>query len=78
VVIDPKEVNERVTFARLSLGLTRPEFARLTGVGLRTLEAWDAGHTEPSLKCIRRIATATDRPVAWFLGLDEAELGIAS
>jgi len=67
---DPKVV-ERVRFVRLSLGLTRPEFAQKTGVALRALEAWDAGHTHPSLKSIRKIAIATNRPVAWFLGLEE-------
>lgn len=71
--VNAELVVDRVKYARLSLGLTRTEFATLTGVGLRSLEAWDAHDRDPSLKNIRRIARATDRPISWFLGLDEEE-----
>jgi len=64
-------VVERIRFSRLYLGLTQREFAELAGVGLRSLEAWESGARPPSLKNLRRIASATNRPVSWFLGLDE-------
>lgn len=73
VVLDPEKVKERVTLARLHLGLTRPEFARLVGVDIRTFDYWDAGTKDPGLRSIRRIAEATGRPISWFLGLEEPE-----
>lgn len=75
--MDSTVVVERVTYARLSLGLTQREFADLTGVGLRSLEAWEAGERPPSLKNVRRIASATNRPISWFLGLDEEKVVVA-
>lgn len=69
--MDSEGIVERIRLARLYLGLERREFAELTGVGLRTLAAWENGEREPKLKSIRKIAKATGRPVAWFLELEE-------
>jgi DNA-binding transcriptional regulator YiaG len=75
--VDAKLVVERIRIARLALGLSRPEFARFTGVGLRSFEYWDVHEREPAAKSVRKIAAATGRPVGWFYGIDEQAQQVA-
>jgi len=71
VVVD-RILVRNIRSARLALGLTQAEFADLAGVGLRSLEAWEAGEREPSKKNLRKVATATAHPVSWFLDEEDA------
>ncbi len=41
---------------RIERGLKQEELARLIGVGLRTVQRWDAGANVPQLRLRRRLA----------------------
>ena len=54
-----------VVEARNRLGMTQIEFARLLGVSVRTLQAWEQGRREPSgaAKTLLKIAVANPQAV---------------
>lgn len=53
----------------------RAEMARQSGVHQRLLSRYSAGETEPGIAAVIKIATAARKPIAWFFGQFELELG---
>ena len=53
----------------------RAEVARRSGIGERMLARYMTGGTEPGLFTMRTIADAVRRPLEWFFGQDELDLG---
>lgn len=76
--MDSAVVKDRIEVARLSLGMTIPEFAKHTGISLRTLLYWEHTNREPKMSTVRQIAAATGRPVGWFFGVEEEKNGVAA
>jgi transcriptional regulator with XRE-family HTH domain len=56
---------ERVKNARMELGLSQREFARLVGVAQSTVSRWEAGISPPMYNAAA-LARATRRPPEWF------------
>lgn len=52
--------------ARKAAGLTRAELAEHAQSTEAAVRLWESGQREPRLKYLKRIADATDRPLAWF------------
>lgn len=42
------------------------------GVGVRTVQRWEAGDSDPSIKRLWQIAALTKKPLAYFLQEEEA------
>jgi putative transcriptional regulator len=51
-----------VTSARIKAGLSRPEFATLLGVSVRTLVEWERGRRQPNRAAENLIAIAASHP----------------
>lgn len=62
-------VGDRVRQARLEAGLTQKDLVRKTGGSCSTLQAIEHGQREPLVSHLAAVAEATDRPLAWFLGV---------
>jgi transcriptional regulator with XRE-family HTH domain len=56
----------RIREARMAAGLTQDELSDLVGVGMRQIQYYEAGTSNP-YRTLRRIAEATNRSVGWFL-----------
>jgi transcriptional regulator with XRE-family HTH domain len=56
----------RIREARMAAGLTQDELSDLVGVGMRQIQYYESGDSNP-YRTLRRIAEATDRSVGWFL-----------
>ena len=52
--------------AREAAGLSRAELAEHALATEAAVRLWETGQREPRLKYLKRIAEATDRPLAWF------------
>lgn len=63
---DLKAVGARIRDARRAMGLTQDELADVIGVGMRQIQYYEAGESNP-YRTLRRIAEATNRSVGWFL-----------
>jgi transcriptional regulator with XRE-family HTH domain len=63
-------VGERIKQARTEAGLTQDELADLIGVGMRQVQYYEAGESNPYRK-LSRIAEVTSRSVGWILHGDE-------
>jgi transcriptional regulator with XRE-family HTH domain len=63
---DPTGVGARIQEARLEAGLTQDELSDLVGVGMRQIQYYESGESNP-YRTLRRIADATGRSVGWFL-----------
>jgi transcriptional regulator with XRE-family HTH domain len=64
-------VGSRIKQARTEAGLTQDELSDLVGVGLRQIQYYEAGESNP-YRTLRRIAEATGRNVGWLLHGDPA------
>lgn len=64
-------VGARIRQARLEAGLTQDELSDLVGVGLRQVQYYESGDSNP-YRTLRRIAEATDKSVGWLLHGDPA------
>ncbi len=58
------EITE-ATQARIKLGLSQAEFAKMLGVSARTLQDWEQGRRQPSgaAKALLKVATRSPRAV---------------
>jgi transcriptional regulator with XRE-family HTH domain len=63
---DPTGVGARIREARLSAGLTQDELSDLVGVGMRQIQYYESGDSNP-YRTLQRIAEATGTSVGWFL-----------
>ena len=54
------EITE-ATEARIKLGMSQPEFARMLGVSVRTLQDWEQGRRKPSgaARALLKVAAAS-------------------
>jgi transcriptional regulator with XRE-family HTH domain len=59
-------IGERIKQARLEAGLTQDQLADLIGVGMRQVQYYEAGDSDPYRK-LRQIAEATGKPMEWLL-----------
>lgn len=59
-------VGERIKQARQDIGLTQDALAELVGVGMRQIQYYEAGESDP-YRQIQKIAEVTNRSVAWLL-----------
>ena len=64
------EVGARLRAARLELGLTMADVAKLTGVHMQSIHRWETGAVQPDLIRLRGLASVLARPLEWFLGKD--------
>src|SRR6185369_7043208 len=63
---DPTGVGGRIREARMAMGLTQDQLADLVGVGMRQIQYYESGESNP-YRTLRRIAEATGRPLSFFL-----------
>src|SRR5258707_12341668 len=70
----------RLTVARKRRGLTKIEFARQVGVGLRSVEAYELGESPPRDDAMAKIVSVSGFPIDFFSGddLDEPRSDTAS
>lgn len=61
------DLGAQIRKAREDAGFRREEMAVNLGVGLRTIQRWETGETAPSIKRLSLIATATRKPLEFFL-----------
>lgn len=66
--IDEKTIAERLGEARELRGLTTGELARLIGVRVATLKAWEAGTSVPRANRLQMIAGILNVPLTWLFG----------
>lgn len=59
-------LGRRVQEAREAAGFTRAELAEHAQSTESAIRLWENGEREPRLKYLKRIADATERPLAWF------------
>jgi transcriptional regulator with XRE-family HTH domain len=63
--IDPKQVGERIAFARKAAGLGQAEFASAIGVALRSVQNYESGRVP--WKLLQKIADETSVEKDWIL-----------
>lgn len=63
-------LGERIKQARQEAGLTQDQLADLVGVGMRQIQYYESGESDPYRK-LRQIAEATGKPIDWLLRGDE-------
>src|SRR3954471_20781409 len=63
-------LGDRIRQARIEAGLTQDQLAELVGVGMRQIQYYEAGESDPYRK-LRQIAEATGKPIEWLLRGDE-------
>lgn len=52
--------NNKIKKIRLQLGLSQSEFAKKTGLKLKTLQFWEQGRRKPGVKNLMLIAKALE------------------
>lgn len=68
---DLRAVGARIAEARRESGLTQDELSDLVGVGMRQIQYYEAGESNP-YRTLRRIAEATGKSIGWLLHGDPA------
>lgn len=63
-------IGDRIKQARTEAGFTQDELADLVGVGMRQIQYYESGESDPYRK-LRQIAEATGKPIDWLLRGDE-------
>jgi len=63
-------VGDRIRQARMEAGLTQDQLADLIEVGMRQVQYYEAGESDPYRK-LARIADVTGKPLEWLLRGDE-------
>lgn len=64
-------IGDRIRQARTEAGLTQDQLADLVGVGMRQIQYYESGESDPYRK-LRQIAEATGKPIDWLLRGDDA------
>lgn len=71
-------IGKRIRRARREAGFANAEsFAVTIGVGVRTVQRWESGSTDPSIAKLAAIARTTGKPLSFFVN-DELELEAAA
>lgn len=68
-------VGQRIAEARQDANLRQEDLAQAVGATVRTISRWETDATEPTRSCLKKIASATNKPMSFFLG-DES--GVAA
>jgi len=68
---DLRAVGARIAQARREAGLTQDQLSDVVGVGLRQIQYYESGTSNP-YRTLRRIAEATGKSVGWLLHGDPA------
>lgn len=63
-------IGDRIRQARTEAGFTQDQLADLVGVGMRQIQYYESGESDPYRK-LRQIAEATGKSVDWLLRGDE-------
>lgn len=64
-------IGDRIKQARTEAGFTQDELGDLVGVGMRQIQYYESGESDPYRK-LRQISEATGKPMDWLLRGDEA------
>lgn len=59
-------IGHRIKEAREEAGLTQEQIAPRVGISLSSYCRYEQGVTEPSVKRLQQIATATGKPLSFF------------
>jgi transcriptional regulator with XRE-family HTH domain len=63
----------KIREARRAAGFKNAEtFAVALRVGVRTVQRWEAGENDPSIKRMVEIARVTNQPLSFFIGSEVA------
>ena len=60
-------LGKKVKLAIKKLGLTQKEFEKKIGISNNLISRWCNGSRNPSISNLKKIAQATDMPLAYFL-----------
>lgn len=63
MLIDVRQIGNRIREARVRAGLSQPQLSRLAEVANATVSRWETGKTVPTLNSLYRLAEALDVPV---------------
>lgn len=66
------DLAQRITEARLDLGLSKTEFAARLGVSERTIRYWETGKRQPGPWAVRMLARLTKKDYRHFQDRDAA------
>lgn len=67
VIVPLRTIHEVIREARTSQGITQVFLAKKCGISETYLRKIEAGEDSPSLKCIRKIATALNTPLTFTI-----------
>lgn len=69
----PNSLGQQIRKARRKAGYRNCELLAVElGVGARTVQRWETGQSEPSLRQVQRIAVLTSEPLSYFLAEEVA------
>lgn len=66
-------LQDRIAKARNHAGLNQGELAEKLGVSRNTLNRWENGSRNPSVKNLQALAEVTGVPLGWFYQEDNSE-----
>lgn len=61
------DLGTQIRQARVDAGLRREDMAVRLNVGLRTVQRWETGESDPSIRRLGLIAQVTGKPLDFFL-----------
>jgi len=64
-------IGDRIKQARTEAGLTQDQLGDLVGVGMRQIQYYESGTSDPYRK-LRQISEATGKPIVWLLRGEDA------
>lgn len=64
-------VGQRIREAREATGRSQVDFASWLGYSERAIQSWERNERTPRPPQLERIATRTERSVAWFWSIDD-------
>jgi transcriptional regulator with XRE-family HTH domain len=65
---DLKQLGKRIKEARQRSGLSQQKLSSIVGVSDKTISAYEVGRVEPPLDALEKIGSATNHPLAFFVG----------
>jgi len=71
-------LEERLWWARASVGITQQELADALGISKRTVSNYEAGDQRPKLNRLLLWAKATDVDAVWLAGDDYGDPGVTT
>ena len=68
-----QNIGARIRVARIKVGLTQAEVARLLGVSTHAVWSWESGRMRPSNEHLVELASRCEVSTDWLLGRDVVE-----